>query len=67
MSVLKPVGLFFGITCFGIILAAIFYEMNTRGTLIDELVTGSTTITDLMAVVIIFFMLLAGIVAVLTR
>ena len=67
MGVLKPVGAFFGVTCFGILLSAIFYEMNTRGILIDELVTGSITITDVMALVILCFMLLGGIIAVLTR
>lgn len=46
-----------GMTGLGIIMAYILETMNAKGILIDEMVTGSITINDLMMVVIFFFML----------
>ncbi len=64
MGWLRGVGIFFGVSSFGIILAAILYEMDSRGLVVDELVTGSILITDVMAVVVILFMILGGLLAV---
>ncbi len=67
MGWLRGVGVFTGITCFGIIIAAVLYEMNSRGIVIDELITGSILITDVMVVVVVLFMLLGGILAVVSK
>lgn len=41
----------------GVIMAYIFYTMNENGVIIDEMITGSVTISDVMAATIIFFIL----------
>ena len=50
----------------GILLAAIENILYTSGTLLDEFVTGSIAITDIMAVTIIMFMIVGVMLAVLT-
>lgn len=51
----------------GIMMAAIEYELNTQGILVNEFVTGTIAITDLMAVTIIVWILVGGIVAVIRQ
>lgn len=51
----------------GIIVAAIMNILNTNGILIDEFITGSVTITDLMSVTIIIFLIAAVVFAVASR
>jgi len=67
MGIMKPVGIFGAVSLAGVILAAIIYEMNNQGYLVDELVSGSIVITDVMIVVVVFFMLIGGILAAATR
>jgi len=52
--------MFFG----GIIIAFIEYALYTNGILIDEYVTGTITIGDVMAVTIIMFALIGVVIAV---
>jgi hypothetical protein len=61
-----PVVTIFGFGFFGIIMAAIAKVANDEGVIIDEFITGSITITDLMAIIIIIF-LLAGVVVAVVR
>ena len=49
---------------FGIILAAIEHTLYQEGILIDEFITGSVTITDLMAITIIGWLIIGIILAV---
>jgi len=51
----------------GVIFAAILKILNDQGTMIDEFITGTITITDLMAIVIIIFLLVGVIIAVVKR
>lgn len=51
----------------GIMIAAIEYELNSQGILINEFVTGTISITDLMAVTIIIWVLVGGIIAVVRQ
>lgn len=46
-----------GMTSLGIMIAYIIDTLNSRGILVDEIVSGSITVTDLMIVVILVFML----------
>ena len=48
----------------GIILAAIEYTLYEEGVLIDEFVTGSITIADLMAITIVIWLIIGVIIAV---
>lgn len=43
----------------GLVIAAIEYELYTDGILIDEFVTGTISISDIMAVTIIIWLLVA--------
>lgn len=51
----------------GIILAAIEYTLYTEGILIDEFVTGSVTITDVMAFTVIAVLIFGVFIAVARR
>ena len=51
----------------GVLIAAIVNTLNTEGTLVDEFITGSVTITDLMSVIIIIFLVVAVVYAVTSR
>lgn len=62
MSRFKPIVPIFGCGMLGIIQAMILFEMNTRGILIDEFITGSITITDLMVGVVIIWLLIGVII-----
>ena len=48
----------------GIILAAIEYTLYIEGILIDEFITGSVTIADLMAITIVIWLIIGVIIAV---
>ena len=48
----------------GIIFAAIEYTLYEEGILIDEFVTGSITIADLMAITIVIWLIIGVIIAV---
>lgn len=66
MSSIRRGVIVIGMTCLGIIVAYIFEVLNTRGILVDEMVTGSIVITDLM-IVVIFMFSLVGIILGATR
>lgn len=51
----------------GILIAAIVNILNTEGIMVDEFITGSVTITDLMSVIVIIFMVCAVVYAVTSR
>jgi len=51
----------------GVIIAAIENSLYTDGILIDEFITGSVTIADLMSVTIIIFLIAAVVYAVASR
>lgn len=53
--------------CLGVIVAFIEYTMDNRGILLDEVVTGTVTISNLMAGTIILFLLIGAIAASLSR
>lgn len=57
--------LLFGVL--GIVIAMIFNAMNTAGVVVDEFVTGSVSITDLMAGTIVFFLIIGVVVAALKK
>lgn len=57
--------LVFGV--FGIVIAMIVNTLNTRGIIIDEFLTGSVTITDLIVGIIILFLVIGVIVAVVKK
>ena len=65
MSNIDRVKWVFGCGMIGVILSMITYEMNTRGLLIDEYITGTILITDVMAVIIIMFLLIGVLIAML--
>ena len=67
MGFMRSITVFSGVTFFGVFIAAILYEMNNRGYLIDELVSGSIVITDVMILVVVFFMIIGGLLAAVTR
>jgi len=67
MGFMRSITVFSGVTFFGVFIAAILYEMNNRGYLIDELVSGSIVITDVMILVVVFFMIIGGVLAAVTR
>ena len=48
----------------GVIMAAIEYTLWEEGILLDEFVTGSITIADLMAITIVIWLIIGVIVAV---
>lgn len=48
----------------GILVAGIEYELNSQGILINEFITGTISITDLMAITIVVWILIGGIIAV---
>ena len=47
----------------GIINAMIFHTLNDEGIIIDEFITGSITITNLMALVIVIWLIVGIIIA----
>ena len=51
----------------GIIIAAIFKVLHDKGTVIDEFITGSITLPELMALVIILFLLVGVILGAITK
>ena len=51
----------------GVIMAAILETLYTNGIMIDEFITGTITISDLMAMTIIIWLLVGVIVAVAKR
>jgi hypothetical protein len=53
--------------CLGVILAFIEYVLYSRGILRDEIVTGSVTISNLMACTVILFLLVGMVLASLRR
>ena len=63
----RPISIFAGVSFFGVFIAAIIYEMNNRGYLVDELVSGSIVITDVMILIVVFFMLIGGVLAAASR
>jgi len=67
MGLMRSITVFSGVIFFGVFIAAILYEMNNRGYLIDELVSGSIVITDVMILVVVFFMIIGGVLAAVTR
>ena len=67
MGWMRSISVFSGITFFGVILAAIVYELYNQGILVDEFIRGSIVITDVMVVIVVLFMLIAGILAAVTR
>lgn len=62
----RGVAVFMAIACFGIIIAAIVFQLNTMGVVVDELVTASMTIEDIMSFIVLVFMILGGVLAVAT-
>jgi len=57
----------FGTSFVGIILSMILYEMNTRGIIIDEFITGTIVINDLILIVNILFLLVGVMLATIWR
>lgn len=57
--------LIFGVL--GIIVAMIVNTLNTSGTVINEFVTGTITITDLIAGIIILFLIIGVVIAAVKR
>ena len=53
----ETIAIVFSMGGLGIILAYVLGELNTKGILIDEMITGSITITDVQTFLILFFML----------
>lgn len=51
----------------GLLFAAIEKGLNDRGILIDEMVTGTITITDVMTLTIVIWLLIGVMVAMLRR
>jgi len=47
----------------GIVNAMIFWTLNSRGILINEFISGTVTITDLMAVTIVFWLVVGVVIA----
>ena len=50
----------------GVIIAMLFSTMNSHGLIIDELITGTITITDLMFVTVFIFGMVGVMVGVLS-
>jgi len=46
-----------GIGTIGIFVAYIFWYLNDKGIWIDQAITASTSITDIMAIIILIFLL----------
>jgi len=53
--------------CLGVILAFIEYVLYSRGVLLDEVVTGTVTIANLMSCTVILFLLFGAVLATLRR
>ncbi|MBA7490189.1 hypothetical protein ES702_00724 [subsurface metagenome] len=51
----------------GIFFASLFYELNSNGVWIDEIITASFTITDLQIVTVLFFLLLGVLIGLIKR
>ena len=49
----------------GIIIAAVIYTMNANGILLDEFITGTISVTDVMTVTVIVFSICGVIIAAL--
>ena len=59
--------LVFGSGMIGIIFAGILKALYDRGIVIDEMITGSITITDVMGITILLWLLIGVMIAVLRR
>jgi len=46
-----------GMGALGVFIAYIFYYLNDEGIWVDQVITASTTIQDIMAVIILIFLL----------
>lgn len=60
---MKKFSLGFGCGLIGVLLAAILDIMNTRGIIIDEYITGSITIPEVMAITILIWVIIGVILA----
>ena len=63
----ETIAIVFSMGGLGIILAYILGELNTKGILIDEMITGSISITDLQTFAILVFLLCALIMVAIKR
>jgi len=52
-----------GIGCIGVFVAYIFWYLNDKGIWVDQAITASTTIQEIMAIIIIIFILVGVILA----
>ncbi|MHA1829061.1 MAG: hypothetical protein ACTSX6_10500 [Candidatus Heimdallarchaeaceae archaeon] len=53
--------------CLGVLFAGILKALYDKGILIDEMITGTITITDLMTVTVLIWLIVGVMIAILRR